>query len=364
MDLIRKKMITYAWAFFALTATFPIYAETIVSGVIAKDTKWMVENGPYILIGDVLVASNVRLSISPGTTVICGPAKVRSTAIEEYDHADSFLVAFKVEGGLDCLGKREKRIIFRGPSAEEGNSLWYGIIFNKVPDNTAEMAFVDVSGASNGISAIDCSPLVRHCIIEHNNIGIQCLSNGNLRAFNCVLVKNYTSGVMVQSANPVFYNNIIAFNRNNGVWCDGISRMTFKFNCVFGNADGNFLDCDPELGAPVKPDKKSKDTLDKYQNLCMNPIFAGSPADSLAVEKDLSLPTEKSRIADTSLAKILHKNLADSLAIKRRKESYARYWLSHYSPCIKKGNPAKEFNNLDGSRNDIGLYGGPDYPEK
>jgi hypothetical protein len=351
-------------AFCAMVGACRVSAETRVSGIIAKDTKWMVENGPFILFGDVLVASNTRLTISPGTTIICGPALVRATSIPEYDHADSFSVALKVEGSLDCVGRKEKRIVFRSASDKEGNSLWYGIIFNKAPDNFTEMAFTDVSGASNGISAMDCSPLVRHCIIERNNVGIRCLAKGGLRAFNCVIVNNFTSGVMVQAANPVFYNTIVAFNRNNGVWCDGISRMTFKFNCVFGNADGNYLDCDPELGVAIKPDKKSRDTLDKYYNVCMNPIFAGSPDDSMAVEKDLMLPTEKSRVADTSLAKILHSTLHDSLAIKKRRAAYARYSLSRYSPCINKGNPAKEFNDPDGSRNDIGLYGGPDYQGK
>jgi hypothetical protein len=273
-------------------------------------------------------------------------------------------VALKIEGCLECVGKREKRIVFRSPVSDEGNSLWYGIVFNKVPDNYAEIAFSDISGASNGVIAIDCSPLIRNCIIERSNVGMKCLAKGNFRAYNCVIVNNYTSGVTMQSANPVFYNNIIAFNRNNGVWCDGVSRMTFKYNCVFGNADGNYLDCDPELGVAIKPDKKSRDTLDKYLNVCMNPVFAGSPDDSLAVEKDLSLPTEKSRIADTALAKILHTTLDDSLAIKKRRTPYARYSLSRYSPCINKGNPAKEFNDHDGSRNDIGLYGGPEYQGK
>jgi hypothetical protein len=341
-----------------------VHAETRVSGILATDTKWSVENGPYVLSGDVLVAPHTRLIISPGTTIICGPVVDRNSSIVQYDHTDSFSVALKVEGSIDCVGKREKRIIFRGASTDEGNSTWYGIIFNKTRDNDAEMAYTDISGASNGVSAIDCSPLIRNCIFERNNVGLKCLAKGNIRAYNCVIVNNYTTGVLVQSANPIFYSNIIAFNRNNGVWCDDISRMTFKYNCVFGNADGNFLDCDPELGVAIKPDKKSRDILDKDQNICMNPVFAGSPEDSLAVEKDLSLPTEKSRVADTALAKILHKTLEDSIAIKKRRSSYARYWLSHYSPCINKGNPDKEFSDTDGSRNDIGIYGGPQYQGK
>jgi hypothetical protein len=358
---LRRISIPLVIGLFAMIGSARIIAETKVSGIISIDTKWMVEKGPFILIGDVLVASNARLFISPGATIIGGPALVRTSSIAQYDHADSFSAALKVEGSLDCTGKREKRIVFRSASDDAGSGLWYGIVFNKAADNYSEMAFADISGASNGVTAIDCSPLIRNCIVERNNVGLRCLTKGNLRAYNCVIVNNYTSGVTMQSANPTFYNNIIAFNRNNGFWCDNVSRMTFQYNCVWGNADGNYLDCDPELGVAIKPDKKSRDTLDKYYNVCMNPVFAGSPDDSLAVENDLSLPTEKSRVADTSLAKILHKTLEDSLAIKKRRAPYVRYSLSRYSPCIGKGNPAKEFNDKDGSRNDIGLYGGPEY---
>ncbi len=363
MIFIHSKSVLFIIGVVALKGA--VYAATIVSGVISNDTKWMVENGPYIMSGDVLVSKNARLFIAPGATVICGAAPmVRTASIPQLDHNDSFSVALKVEGSLDCVGKREKRIVFKPSSTEAGNCTWYGIVFNKASDRYTEIAFTDVSGANIGITAIDCSPVVRNSIIEYNNVGIRCLSKANLKTCNCVITNNFTSGVTIQSANPVFYGNIIAFNRNNGVWCDGMSQITFKYNCVWGNADGNYLDCDPELGAPVKAGKKSNDSLDKSGNVCMNPIFAGSPDDSLAVEKDLSLPTDKSRIADTSLAKILHTTLSDSLAVKKQRGRYARYSLSRYSPCINKGNPAKQFNDADGSRNDIGLYGGPEYPSK
>jgi hypothetical protein len=138
-----------------------------------------------------------------------------------------------------------------------------------------------------------------------------------------------------------------------------LSKITFQYNCLWGNADGDFLDCDPELGAIIYNKKKKTDSADIYHNIAKNPIFAGSEYDSLAVEKDLSLPTEKSRMTDTALGKIIHDTLEDSLAFKKRTGQHDRYALSSYSPCIHAGNPAKEFNNSNGSRNDIGIYGGP-----
>ena len=357
----RATLLAVLCAVGLIPAVHPVMAETKVQGTLSKDTKWTLEGSPYIVTGDIVVASNARLSIIPGVIVLCNPTALRDTSIRQYDHLDSFSVAIKVEGCLDCVGKKEKRIVFQPAAASAGSCSWYGIIFNKAPDNYAEIAFSDITGAYNGVTAVECGPLMRNCIIEQNNVGITCLAKGNFRVYNCVITGNFTAGVKIQAANPVFFNNIIAFNRNNGVWCDGMSRITFRYNCVWGNADGDFLECDPELGVVVTAAKKNADSLDKASNIRKNPVFAGSAFDSMAVEKDLSLPTEKSRIADTALAKILYTSLADSLAVKKRKTSYARFSLSHYSPCIHKGNPAKEFNNHDGSRNDMGIYGGPEY---
>jgi len=332
------------------------YCETKIHGVVARDAKWTLEESPYILDGDVLVAKHARLIIMPGVTVLCAPNPIRDSAIKQYDHSDSFSTALKIEGVLECVGKREKRVVFQPLT---GGGLWYGIMLNKAAGQYCEIAYCDITGACYGISAIGCDPLVRNCVFERNNVGVNCLENGNCKIYNCIIVGNVTAGVKTQSANPVLFNNIVAFNRNNGVWCDGVSRITFQYNCVWGNADGNFLECDPELGLVIKAKKKKADLEDNAHNVCADPIFAGSEADSLAVEKDLSLPTDKSRMADTNLAKILHAKLVDSLAIKKRTTAYARYSLSRYSPCVRTGNPAREFNNADGSRCDMGIYGGP-----
>jgi hypothetical protein len=192
-------------------------------------------------------------------------------------------------------------------------------------------------------------------------VGVVCGEKGNARVYNCVISNNFTTGIKMMNANPTFFGNIVAFNKNNGLWCDGVSRITFQYNCLWGNADGDFLECDPELGVAVKGGKKDKVPLDESHNVLANPIFAGSQYDSMAVEKDLSLPTDKSRITDTSLAKVLYKSLADSLAAKKRKSSYPRFSLSKYSPCIDAGNPAGQFKDADGTRNDIGIYGGKEF---
>ena len=363
MKHLRRPAYSLIAVLTALTALSPLRAETKVWGVIAKDTKWTLDDSPYRIIGDILVKRNARLSIMPGVRILCSATTLKDTSIAQFDHLDSFSVAIKVEGSVECVGKKNKRIVFAPASGNADNCSWYGIILNKASDQYTDIAFADISGANSGITAIDCSPLVRNCVIDHNNVGVNCLSKGNARVYNCVIAENFTTGVKMQSANPVLYNNIIVFNKNNGLWCDGISRVVFQYNCMWGNADGNFLECDPELGVGVQGDKKNKVSfvpVDGNHNIIANPVFAGSEYDSTAMEKDINLPTDKSRIADTALAKKLYKSLADSMAAKQRKTLRPRFSLSKYSPCINAGNPAREFKDPDGTRDDMGIYGGPD----
>jgi hypothetical protein len=341
-------------------AVLPVSGDSLVSGIINSDTRWTAEQGPYVVTGDILVTRRGHLTIGPGTAVFVGKAKYRENQIPQIDGIDSVNIAVTIEGGLDCVGRPDKRISFMPQSADPRGPYWYGIVFRKTPENRAELAYSDISGAYNGVSVYDCGPAVHHCRIDFNNAGIVCANHGNVRVINCVIANNFSAGVKISFANPVFENNIIAFNRNNGVWCDGASKITFEYNCVSGNADGNLLDCDPELGV-LKKKNERKDSVDYKDNLFKNPVFAGSEYDSLAVERDVSLQTDKSRIRDTSLAKVLEPSLKDSLAAKKRGVRYRLYSLSRYSPCIRAGNPAREYKNGDGSRADMGIYGGSRY---
>jgi hypothetical protein len=110
-----------------------------------------------------------------------------------------------------------------------------------------------------------------------------------------------------------------------------------------------------------KKKNERKDSVDFRDNIFRNPIFAGSESDSVAVERDVSLPTDKSRIKDTALAKVLDPTLKDSLAAKKREARYMIYSLSKYSPCIHTGCPTQEFKNSDGTRADMGMYGSTRY---
>ncbi|HEX3020685.1 MAG TPA: hypothetical protein VHP36_10305, partial [Chitinispirillaceae bacterium] len=94
----------------------------------------------------------------------------------------------------------------------------------------------------------------------------------------------------------------------------------------------------------------------------IDPVFAGSVSDSIATEKDINLPTVKSRVKDTTIATVLYDGKPLPEAIW--KVTQAKYELSRYSPCLNAGHPSSSFFDTDGSRNDMGIGGGPDYTSK
>jgi hypothetical protein len=329
-------------------------------GVIDGAERWTAENSPYVITDDLLVSRTGRLAILPGTRIIVGKPVAYDSAITQMDHLDSFTVSIRVEGSLSCIGRPNNRIAISGAARDRSQCSWYGLVLDSVADAYTEIAFTDIADACAGIVVRACSPLIRNCALEYNNVGLLCRLGSRPDVSNCVFAYNYAAGIRIDQANPIITNSIIAFNRNNGVWSDGVSEASIEYNCVFGNRDGDFLGCDPEIGILSRVNKHG-DSTDSRHNLRADPVFAGTRAESLAVEMDISLPTDRSRMKDTSLARVVYDTLADSLAFRRVIGTYRRYMLSTYSPCVNAGKPGARFRDSDDSRNDMGIWGGPEF---
>jgi hypothetical protein len=341
-----------------LMIVFCSLSEVIVGGIINSDTKWNAEDGPYIVERDLLITSSAQLTINPGTKIFIRNHPLPDTTIYQLNHVDSTTVSIKVEGILICLGRRDQRISFSPLNFLPDKYCWYGIVFLNDEEALNELTCTDIVGAYSAVSAFSSNPQIRLSILEYNHIGISCFNKSNATIYNCVIARNFASGILVSGSNPRFVNNIIVFNRNHGLLCDGISKVYLEYNCFYGNHDGNFLECDPEFGVIVKANKR-KDSTDVYNNIFTDPVFAGSVSDSLATERDYNLPTLKSRVKDTALAEIIYegKSLPESIW----KNSKAKYQLSRYSPCINAGHPGDNYKDIDGSRNDMGISGGPEF---
>lgn len=349
-NAVHSLLILFTLFFFAS-------AEKRVGGVISRDTRWNSEEGPYIIESDILIKSNARLSISPGTEILIGGSPIIDS-VYQLDRVDSLTISIKVEGSLSCLGRKENRITFSPVKSEQNRYSWYGIIYKNSISEENELTGVDISGAYSGVSIRSSKVTIRSSVLEYNHIGITFSNTNSTEVVNCIIARNFASGIFAMKSNPHIFNNIIVFNRNNGLYCDGLSRVYLEYNCFYGNHDGDLLECDPELGIKVKMNK-NKDSVDLANNIYSDPVFAGSVSDSLANEMDYKIPTIKSRVRDTAIAAIIF----DGKPIPERtwSRSKTKYQLSRYSPCIDAGHPSQKYNDTDGSRNDIGLTGGPDH---
>lgn len=361
---MNKSNLLYCLAFVLLCGGFSFcLSETEKYGVLTGNERWTAEKSPYVITDDLLIPHSVSLVIMPGVTVLVSKPVSFISGIPQIDHTDSFTVSIQVKGALSCRGKPEKRILFTAYSPGSIGSQWYGIYIDSTCFGKNEFYNCDISNACNGIVTTQVEPSIRNSVFEYNNAGIVCLNKSRPKIYNCIIAHNLTAGIRVVQANPEIMNCIITRNAINGIWSDNLSLITLAYNCFYGNTDANFSGCNPEYGV-LKKKNKNKDSTDFTNNICLDPIFAGSSSDSVAAEHDVSMKTDRSRIKDTALAKILVDTLTDSSVQHKIARPHSRYALSSYSPCINAGNPDKEFNDADGSVNDMGIYGGLETDQK
>jgi parallel beta-helix repeat protein len=358
---MNKIVLLIVLSLLCITTAPQVHAATEKFGIISKNERWTAENSPYLITDDLLITENARVVVTPGVQIIVGKPISFVSGIPQRDYSDSFSISIKIQGAMKCVGRTDNRIIFstRLSSVKQGE--WYGLVITSKRDDEIEFAFCDFNGAYNALIIEQGAPLIRNCIIEFNNVGIQCIGESRPFIINCNIIHNFTTGIFIQKSNPLIMNNIIVSNKINGIWSDKVSQTTIEYNCFFNNPDGNIKGSNPELGILKRYSKKSKDSTDFAYNLFKDPVFAGTQADSMAIEHDVSLPTDRSHMKDTTLAKLLHDTLTDSTAAKWISRNYTRYALSPYSPCINAGKPGKEYNDMDGSRNDMGILGGQEF---
>ena len=136
---------------------------------------WQSENSPYMIQGDISVAS---LTIEPGVEVL---------------FTDSYVC--EVGGVLTAVGTEQDSIYFKNADIV---SDWNGIFFNQ-SNPGSELAYCVIEGSENsGIRIDDSEPIIRNCMISNNTGanggGIHVINVSYFKLENCEVINNRVSG--------------------------------------------------------------------------------------------------------------------------------------------------------------------------
>ncbi len=260
------------------------------------------QDSPYIVTDDLVIEIGDSLIIEPGVTLLFNE---RAKLI--------------VKGFLKAEGIRNQRIYFTAY-----RSSWNGISFSSSNHNSLikfcvieKINPVEENGAlSSCISFINSNCTLRNNYFRNS-------SNSNRSFFS--LLNSYLTITNNIFMNKTFANNLI--NSDN-------ANLRLINNVFFNNKSNNNQ-------AVILINRSI------YNEVQNNIFFRNSVSEEIQV-----IASEPQKI-------LIDYNFFGSQSNDPYFWNFDNFRLYYLSPCIDAGNPARDFNDTDGSRNDQGAYGGP-----
>ncbi len=156
--------------------------------------------------------------------------------------------------------------------------------------------------------------------------GVSIHGYSEIEIYNSVFVEHIHSGIDAKGdSSLIVVNNIIQNNNGGIIFYDNSLINQLKNNIIVNNTSTDQI-------AGLHADESFTGTID---SLDYNDVYNNS-------------------IDYNGITKGSNDISSDPLYV-----SDSNFHLQSSSPCIDRGDPSSEFNDLDGSRNDMGIYGGP-----
>jgi parallel beta-helix repeat protein len=183
----------------------------------------------------------------------------------------------------------------------------YGVMLDSSAGTVRNCLVLNTPGRGVSLRHIGTAAHVTNCIIRGSGVtGLFMEDFSSPTVINNAIGENAYYGLhMVENCQPTVLNNIIWNNGHYGIYAQLSSTPVLQYNDVWGHTD-------PIGGEETNTDYMPT-SLPRSHSISDNPLFVSS--------EDM--------------------NLADG------------------SPCHDAGDPRPEFNDSDGSTNDMGAYGGP-----
>ncbi|MDA1193309.1 MAG: right-handed parallel beta-helix repeat-containing protein [Candidatus Poribacteria bacterium] len=209
----------------------------IRTGVLAQDEIW--RGGTILVTRELIVPEGRTLTIEAGTRVQF------TTGVEP----TSKIV---VNGALYAQGDFQDFVFF---VAETDSSDWNGIFYANnsvgrlsyaffqqntrvnVRSSPVQLSFCQFLESLRGaaVTVAESSPLIEDCLFRSNVAGVQCLEQSSPEILNNTFIGNVYGIVCDNGAQPTVARNIIANNREYGVYSRGASSPEIQNNNIVRN---------------------------------------------------------------------------------------------------------------------------------
>jgi hypothetical protein len=196
---------------------------TEISGYILENTTVTLDGSPYIVVGDVVVVSDVFLTIEPGVVV-------RFTA-------GTNLV---VDGGLIAQGNSTHKIAFTSNSTTPTRGDWGTINIRDYSTAANRIDHVQIEYASTALTlAADCN--ITNSALENNSNGISLQNPGNAYVGHVQIASNTGSGISgsIDGSIEIENSNISLNGAGISVGSAWDPLQSYMRNCIVaGNTGG------------------------------------------------------------------------------------------------------------------------------
>jgi len=192
--------------------------------IIREDTVWTKEKSPILLNMNVVVRSDVKLTIEAGVEIKADPR-----------------VMILVSGNLNADGTADEPIRF-SPSQEDGK--WDGIQFLKgsfdydseevIRGHGCSLDYVVVEGTDTGVTCVKSSPHITNSLFRNNNTGVSARDDSNPLIQNNKFLDNVTAIYCYNSSSPLISQNTIIGEEGRGVRVETYSNPEIVGNLIFG----------------------------------------------------------------------------------------------------------------------------------
>jgi len=330
-------------------------------GIIGVPTTLTRSKSPYHLRGDLYIAPAARLTLEAGVTIIvesgeaCGDTR-------QLDWADSNLISIKVDGALFINGTADNPVQIAPANHKPGKIQWDGIRIRGKNPVLVQIENLRIAGAQKALFVSTSSFHVANSVFADNNTAIWLEDEANLEIYNNLFTGSRSAAISLRNSNPKIVANIFYRNPNYAIDSDSRPKPRIEYNLFHASGDVHCWRCPVGIGKLSQTNDRG-DSCDLRFNLLKDPVFVGSPAELFLQKRDPRHPTSPKDVKDTVLYR-LYESAGNQG--KNGLSSIPRYtalgngaWrLSRYSPALDAAPESDFLKDSDGSRGDLGTFGG------